>query len=79
MTDNNKLFTLNNAAARGSISEVEIALGRFKGHEAFSAASQAAKTALKNNKWENLAFLADFIVDMTHHPADDLSYFIINK
>ena len=53
------------AAASGSTSEVEVALGRFKGDAAVAAAKQAADAALKAGRWDNLSYLADFLGDVT--------------
>lgn len=57
------------AAAEGEPSEVEVALGRFRGDAATAAAKQAAASALAAERWGNLSYLADFLADTTAaHP-----------
>jgi hypothetical protein len=60
---------LTRAATNGAPSEVEAALGRFKGDAAVGAAERAAATALGAARWDNLSYLADFLADVTAgHP-----------
>ena len=80
MADKDKTFLLNSAVTRGNVSEVEVALGQFRGYYAFEAARQAAKVAIESGKWDNLAYLADFLADISHHPPDgNVAYYRINK
>jgi hypothetical protein len=56
------------AATHGTASEVEAALGRHRG-DAADAAIAAAAAALAARQWDNLAYLADFLADITaEHP-----------
>jgi len=61
------LATLLAKAGTGNIDEVEAALGRFSGPAAVAAARQAADVAHRAERWDNLAYLADFIHDLSTH------------
>lgn len=65
------LDTLIAKASTGDISAVETALGRFKGADAVGAARQAADAARREERWDNLAYLADFLHDVSAHGGDD--------
>jgi hypothetical protein len=52
-------------AAQGSVTLVEAALGRVPRNAVLQAARQAATSALAAERWENLAYLADFLADVT--------------
>lgn len=56
---------LDDAITNYDPSLVQIALGRFKGAEATTAAKFGAELALKLNRWDNLAFLSDFLNETT--------------
>ena len=56
---------LDDAITNDDPSLVQIALGRFKGAEATTAAKFGAELALKLNRWDNLAFLSDFLNETT--------------
>ena len=65
-------------ALSGTPSEVEVALGHFRGNAAIAAATEAAKDAMEAKQWANLAYLADFLADVAkpHPPSgggDDAS------
>jgi hypothetical protein len=57
------------AAVDGTPSQVEAALGRCHGHATVRTAEHAARAALDAKRWDNLAYLADFLADVTtEHP-----------
>jgi hypothetical protein len=62
---------LTHAVLTGEPSQLEVALGRFRGADAVAAAERAAAEALSARRWEALAFLADFLADVTapHSPT----------
>jgi len=59
---------------------VQIALGRFKGNNALAAAKRAAKVAASSERWDNLAYLSDYIQDMSQHvgSAEDGEIFAVD-
>jgi hypothetical protein len=59
------LAHLEAVAARGEESDVEQALGRFRGAEQVEAAKKAATVALAAERWPNLAYIAGFLEDST--------------
>jgi hypothetical protein len=59
------LGALGLKAAAGTPSEVEAALSRFRGSRTIAAAASAARIALESKRWDNLAYLADFLYDVT--------------
>jgi hypothetical protein len=65
------LESLKVKATHGTPSEVETVLGRFRGDAATAAAEEAAQSALGAKRWANLAYLADFLADVTapHPPS----------
>lgn len=56
---------LMEAAARRTPTEVEAALGRYRHGEIVEAARAAAGAALGASRWDTLAYLADFLRDVT--------------
>lgn len=58
-------------ASAGDISAVETALGRFKGADAIAAARLAVDAARRADRWDNLAYLADFLHDVSAHGGRD--------
>jgi hypothetical protein len=65
MSETGGRTALEAAAARGAPGEVEAALGAVDGAGRVEAAKRGAAAALAAEKWENLAFLADFLADVT--------------
>jgi hypothetical protein len=61
------LATLLAKAGTGNIDAVEVVLGRFSGPAAVAAARQAADVAHRAERWDTLAYLADFIHDLSTH------------
>lgn len=63
-------LALSRAAETGNSDEIEAALGAIKGDaDRVEAAKAAAAAALKAERWDNLAYLADFLADVTAaHP-----------
>jgi len=58
-------------AGTGNVDAVEAALGRFSGPAAVAAARQAADVAHQAERWDILAYLADFIHDLSTHGGGD--------
>lgn len=62
---------LNDAAASRTPTEVEAALGRVAADQRMAAAEGAAAAALRARRWDNLAYLADFLTDLTSGGGED--------
>jgi hypothetical protein len=65
------LASLLAKAGTGNVDAVEAALGRFSGPAAVAAARQAADVAHQAERWDILAYLADFIHDLSTHGGGD--------
>jgi len=56
--------SLKTAAATGTVSQVEAALGELRRAAMIAAAKEALPIAMEAERWDNLAYLADFLHDV---------------